>query len=220
MLLALDPEADWNNHGDAFLREHANLVIVLVTDEEDCSVRTPDGYAYFVDPMQDTYWEVNPDTGTKTHATSAVCWNAGVDCGAPDANGIYADCSSIDTGVLHPVQRYLSYDPTAGGVFDLVYRQWVDGMWPAGDIIEQGETAASKEFEYGIGPGCTGEDGMGGVTGQAIPPVRIKEVCEGLDEEEKLRCCIHSVCDGDYSNAFRSLGGMIQMLYPATLLPL
>jgi hypothetical protein len=217
---------------------------VIITDEEDCSVRAPEGYAYFTDPLQNTYWEVNPDTGTKTNPTSAVCWNAGVDCGAPDANGVYADCHSADTGALHETERYLSYlrdelitaahkevvmlgilgvphvtahnrdfppyQPIEGGVESLVYRDWVDGPYPDGDIIDEGATAASKTFELGIGPGCTSEDDMGALTGQAIPPVRIKEVCQGLDDQGQVRCCIESVCDSDYSGAMNCLAGMIQ----------
>jgi hypothetical protein len=243
MLQAINPAASWNDGNKPFLRDGAMLAIVIVTDEEDCSVRAPEGYAFFTDPMQDTYWEVNPDTGSKTHATSAVCWNAGVNCGAPDSNGIYADCESIDTDVLHPIDRYLAYledeliadqnkevvmlgilgvpsvtqhnpnppfEPTAGGVQELVYRDWLDGPWPIGDIIDEGATAASKEFEFGIGPGCTGLDGMGGFTGQAIPPVRVKEVCQALDQAENVRCCIESVCDTDFSDAFGCLVGMIQ----------
>ena len=32
-----------------------------------------------------------------------------------------------------------------------------------------------------------------------VPPVRVREVCEGLDSEERLGCCIESVCDPDFS---------------------
>jgi hypothetical protein len=249
MLQAINPDATWNTGNTPFLRDGAILAIAIITDEADCSVRSPGGYAYFTDQALNQYWEVNPDTGTKTQATSAVCWNAGVDCGAPDGNGIYADCSSIDTGVLHPLTRYLTYlqgelignqkkevimlgilgvpqvtahnpnppfQPIAGGVESLVYRDWVDGAYPAGDILptDTGD-AASKKFEFGIGPGCTGEDGMGGFTGQAIPPVRIKEVCEALNVDvggpnEQIRCCIESVCDTDFSNAIGCLTGIIQ----------
>jgi hypothetical protein len=76
-----------------------------LSDGHECSVAAPDGYAYFLDPAQDQYWEVNPDTGTKTAATTTVCWNAGVDCGAPNSDGSYADCVSADTGVLYPIVR-------------------------------------------------------------------------------------------------------------------
>jgi hypothetical protein len=244
MLQAINPTAEWNQGNKPFLRDGAILAIAIITDEVDCSVRSPDGYAFFTNQMQNTYWEINPETGTKTQATSAVCWNAGVDCGAPDGNGVYADCNSIDTGVLHPLNRYLTYlqdeliahqnkevimlgilgvppvtahnpdppfEPTMGGVMDLVYRQWIDGAYPAGDILPTDESdAATKEFEFGVGPGCTGEDGMGGFTGQAIPPVRVKEVCEALNEEDKIRCCIESICDTDFSDAIGCLTGIIQ----------
>ena len=249
MLQAINPGAQWNQGNKPFLRDGAILAIAIITDETDCSVRSPEGYSYFTNQTNNTYWEINPDTGTKTQATSAVCWNAGVDCGAPDANGVYADCTSIDTGVLHPLTRYLTYlqdelitdqnkevimlgilgvplvtdhndqppfQPTAGGVEDLVYRQWRDGAYPAGDILPGDDgTAASKEFEFGIGPGCTGENGMGGFTGQAVPNVRVQEVCEALNvdvggPDEKIRCCIESVCDTDFSDAIGCLTGIIQ----------
>jgi hypothetical protein len=115
------------------------------------------------------------------------------------------------------------YHPIAGGVFDLEYRDWINGEYPAGDILPAewatGVTAAHKEFQFEIGPGCTGEDGAGGFTGQAIPPVRIKEVCESLNREDDpatpqdetaVRCCIESICDTDFSAAIRCLTGIVQ----------
>jgi hypothetical protein len=106
------------------------------------------------------------------------------------------------------------FQPTAGGVLDLEYRQWRDGAWPAGDILpgDDGD-AAEKEWEFGIGPGCTGSDGMGGFTGQAVPPVRVKEVCESLNLGEgagDIRCCMESICDPDFSDALKCLSGIIQ----------
>jgi hypothetical protein len=232
MLQAVNPGAQWNQGNKPFLRDGAILAIAIITDETDCSVRSPEGYAFFTNQANNTYWEINPDTGTKTQATSAVCWNAGVDCGAPDANGVYADCNSIDTGVLHPLSRYLTYlqdelitdqnnalppyNPISGGVEDLIYRQWKDGAYPVGDILPGDDSdAATKEFEFGIGPGCTGENGMGGFTGQAVPNVRVQEVCEALNVDiggpnEKIRCCIESVCDTDFSDAIGCLTGIIQ----------
>jgi len=109
------------------------------------------------------------------------------------------------------------FQPTAGGVFDLVYRNWNDGQYPAGDILPDefamGVTAADKLFDFGIGPGCTGQDMTGAFTGQAIPPVRIKEVCESLNlgpEPADIRCCIESICDDDFSPAIECLTGIIR----------
>jgi hypothetical protein len=105
------------------------------------------------------------------------------------------------------------FQPVAGGVIDLVYRQWQDGAYPMGDLLPEAiannETAATKQFEFGIGPGCTGEDGMGNVIGQAVPNVRVQEVCEALDDDDWLRCCIESVCDDDFSDAISCLSGFV-----------
>jgi hypothetical protein len=112
------------------------------------------------------------------------------------------------------------FQPIAGGAVDLVYRNWVDLPYPAGDILpdewDAGRRAADKVFELGaIGPGCTGIDDLGAFTGQAIPPVRMREVCESLDHfdeetgETRVGCCIESICDMDISPATRCLTGVI-----------
>ena len=82
--------------------------------------------------------------------------------------------------------------------------EWADGI-----------DAADKTFEFGaLGPGCTGTDVLGNFTGQALPPVRMREVCESLsyvDEtgQEQVRCCIESICDTDFSPAIRCLTGLV-----------
>jgi hypothetical protein len=118
------------------------------------------------------------------------------------------------------------YQPTAGGLQALVYRDWRDPDVPAGgDILpdewNDGVQAEDKQFEFGIGPGCTGYDPVTDTyTGQAIPPVRIRDVCESLDtpddpdtpgvDETRIRCCVESICDDDFSLAIRCLTGLIQ----------
>jgi hypothetical protein len=111
------------------------------------------------------------------------------------------------------------FQPIAGGAVDLVYRHWVDAPYSAGDILpaewDAGLRAADKIFELGnIGPGCTGTNELGAFTGQAIPPLRMLEVCESLDfvDEETgdpgVRCCIESICDTDFSPVMRCLGDL------------
>jgi len=173
--------------------------------------------------------------------TSAICWNAGVSCDGPDGNGVYSNCQSTGSALV-PVQEYIDllraqgrpvvmlgilgvpivternpdppFEPVAGGVADLEYRQWRDPEYPDGDILpdqwSEGIDAAYKQYEYGIGPGGTGEAEGGGVTGQAIPPVRVKEVCQALDTADEIRCCIESICDTDFSHAIRCMTGLIQ----------
>jgi hypothetical protein len=246
MLQALNPNAQWNLGDSPFLRDDSLIAIVIATNEVDCSVKD------YTIMENEEFQEVDPDDGVK-RASSAICWNAGVTCDGPDADGIYSDCRSVTEVRLQPVGRYTGYlvdelrenqgrgvvmlaivgvphvtahnpntphEPTQGGVFDLVYRTWQDGVYPAGDILpedaQNGKDAASKQFDYGIGPGCTGEDGIGGFVGQGLPPVRIKEVCEALnyewgDDYVEPRCCIESICDADHHAAVGCLTGMISV---------
>lgn len=198
------------------------------------------------DPMYNQYWEIDPKSGTFNEPTSAVCHNAGVSCTDANADGIYESCMSEDKGVLQPLTRYTSYlkdilvgkekkevvmlgilgvplvtahnpdppyQPTEGGVKALVYRDWQQG-----DILPPDTaTPQQKQYEFGIGPGCTGMN-----TGQAIPNTRVIEVCQGLDtpasgnQDEKIRCCIESICDDDFSDAINCLAGILQeTLQPA-----
>jgi hypothetical protein len=247
MLQALDPGKPWNMGMKPFLRTGAVLAVVIVTDEEDCAVKD---YNYFdpgkvSDPMYNQYWEDLPGMpGVKKDPTSAVCWNSGTNCTDADANGTFESCVSADKGVLQPTERYISYlkeqlinkkmkdvvmlgilgvppvtqrnmeapyEPLDGGVFDLVYRDWL----PTDILPGDPKDAPTKQYEFGIGPGCSNMD-----TGQAVPPVRVKEVCESLNvpddmstpdiNEAELRCCIESICDTDFSNAINCLAGILE----------
>jgi hypothetical protein len=224
-----------------------------VTDEIDCSVAAPGGYSFFTDVENTTYWNINPELMIP-QATSAICFNSGVSCADDNGDGIYEGCTSTDSEVLHPIDRYISYfdyltgnqgknvvmlgilgvpevvahnpeppyQPIAGGAVDLLYRNWIDFPYPNGDILppewdaDPPVRAVNKIFEFGeLGPGCTGQDDLGNFTGQALPPVRVRQVCESLnfvDEEsgeEVVRCCIESICDTDFSPAIRCLTGVI-----------
>jgi hypothetical protein len=106
------------------------------------------------------------------------------------------------------------FAPTQGGVEALVFRDWRDPAYPAGDILpdEWGAaiTAEDKQHDFGIGPGCT--EVTDTYVGQGIPPVRIRAVCESLNipAEGKTRCCIESICGEDFSPALRCLTGLIR----------
>lgn len=240
---ALDPAAPWNQGDHPFLRKGANLAVAIVTDEADCSVRSfkdSSGFPFFL--SDNTYWEVDPLTNRK-EVSSAACWNSAVEC-TGESNGVFKECHSKDNGVLFPVSRYVDklrsfvqadkevimlgilgvpevtkhadkppFQPIEGGVHSLQYRNWLPS-----DILPGGKgnqaTPAGKRWEFGIGPGCTRA-----ATGQAVPPVRVKEVCESLNRKDDkgkdlVRCCIESICDDDFSNAMRCLSGLIQILPP------
>ncbi|MGB1014590.1 MAG: hypothetical protein ACPG4T_10690 [Nannocystaceae bacterium] len=110
-------------------------------------------------------------------------------------------------------------EPQAGGLQELVYRQWRDGVYPDGDILPGEETnAATQEFLWGIGPGCTGVDNQV-FTGQAAPPLRVRSVCESLNlpddpmtpsDESRVRCCIDSICSPDFSRGLGCITGILE----------
>ncbi len=254
-----DEQPEWADTQRGFLRDDAILAIALITDEMDCSVSAPGGYSFFTDINNPIYWNGNPEVLDEMdeplpQATSAICFNAGVNCTDDNMDGIYEGCASQDNDALHPVSRYTDYleyltdqrgkevvmlgilgvpevvahnpnppfEPIAGGAADLTYRNWIDFPYPAGDILPEEwdaeRRADNKIFEFGsIGPGCTGTDEIGDFTGQAIPPVRIREVCESLntvDDEgnPQVRCCMESICDTDFEEAIRCLGGVLELV--------
>jgi hypothetical protein len=247
VLQSLYGSAAWNDGPDGnnptpFLRDGALLAIAIITDEADCSIQDfsimTDSTYHEVDPLtmmtrasSALCWNAGVAcTGPDGSGTYSECHAAD---GPLQPTSRYIDYlvgdlrdnqgkEVIMLGILGvPLVSARNPDPpfqpTAGGVFDLVYRDWADGQYPGGDILPDeftaGVTAADKTFDFGIGPGCTGTDGNGGFTGQAIPPVRIKEVCEALnldDTAEGTRCCIESICDSDFSPAIACLTGIIQ----------
>jgi hypothetical protein len=248
MLQALNQSAAWNQGARPFLRPSALLAIVVITDEADCSVKdwsimnineddtymegNPDNGGA-KEPTSAICWNAGVSCdGPDGDGVYTNCQSLDNDKLQPIAR--YTDYlittlregqgkEVVMLGILGVPEvtehnPNPPYQPIAGGVADLVYRDWIDGIYPDGDILPdepEGTTAAFKEFKFGIGPGCTGYDESAGIyTGQAIPPVRVKEVCEALNYEEngeeQIRCCIESICDDDFSAAIDCLTGIIQ----------
>ncbi|HWB81657.1 MAG TPA: hypothetical protein VG755_42135 [Nannocystaceae bacterium] len=220
MLQALNPESCWNDPGNPecqadpewshfdkpFLRPDAMLAIVIVTDETDCSVASPDGYGYFTQATHNEYWETNPHTGEKSQS-SAICWNAGVTCTGPDAEGNYGECVSAVNDVLHPTARYVEYlkylaekdekEVVMLGILGVPevtqhnpappYEPTMGGVydleyrrWQESDIppaeAMSGVEVEDKVWEFG-----DIAPGCSNDRGLAIFPTRVQEVCQSLD---------------------------------------
>jgi hypothetical protein len=222
MAQALDPGAAWNNGNRPFLRPGSMVLIVVATDEMDCSTDDPE---LVLDP---TYWETSPGSGTP-QPSSALCWNAGMACGQTGPDGIYPDCVTTDAP-MQPLSRYTNYllgdlddhevrmiavtgvplvteyspdppfQPITGGVASLVLREWRDGVFPRGDLVpqdlEDGVEVEDKTYLYKAGPGCTEPVGDTGRFVQAIPNPRVNQVCASIDDPAaRPRCCVESICD-------------------------
>jgi len=150
-----------------FLRPEANLAIVALTHEPDCSVLD---YSIMEDPALQNE---DPRTGTPA-ASSAICWNAGVACEGPDDEGVYSNCTPVQDEGLQPIIRCTSYLVqelhdnqgkevvmlVLGGVYEDGVDQSVIHDWTEAGVTDEdldaGITAEHLQFDFGIGPACGG----------------------------------------------------------------
>jgi len=220
-----------------FMREGAVLAIALVSDEADCSVSD---YSIMTNPSYFAELDGQKLPSSSICWKAGVTCNGPdangvyINCRADDKQGELHPLSRyvnfltkyvrddlgkevVMLGILGvpPVTAHnpkSPHEPIEGGVHDLVYRKWRES-----DILPEdaakGIDADYQQWSFGMGPGCTGVDGQGNVTGQAIPPVRMKELCESLNYDNKIRCCIESVCDEDFSAALGCLTDVLQDVF-------
>ena len=181
--LALIRAQDSNEDNYGFLRSDASLLVLIVSDEADCSYNK-DWSGIFEADGNKAFWS-DP---AAAFPTSAVCWNAGVSC-TGDPSG-YDSCAAVNKGVdgtagvedadavLYPVSRYdgllagleqqkQALDPGASVRLALIAGTNPDGSVSYADAEDPG-----YQNSFGIGPGCTAG------TLEAVPPVRMRDVAE------------------------------------------
>jgi len=209
--------ASKNNYG--FLREAAILTIVFITDEADCSF-TPTDPEKLIFTSNKQFWS-DPNLPAPT---SALCWNAGVECtGGP---GTYSEChaQNYDTtgaittdpkkAVLQPVSKYIDFVKTIEkqkkeiDEGQKVLISLIAGVPPGyenfeDDIVYEDSADATLQNNFGIGPGCVLE------AGTAVPPVREREFAEAFINPETERN-LYSICQQDYSAALKSIADQIR----------
>jgi hypothetical protein len=213
MYLALKRAESANEAEYGFIRASAILAVIIVTDEADCSANK--GYSTIFEQDGNRVFWSDPSA---SFPTSAVCWNAGVEC-TGDPSG-YDTCAPVNKdvngnvgvadseAVLHPLSRYF-------GLLDGLEQQKQD-LNPNQEIIvgliggvdaqglpfyaDVGDTDPEFQDSFGIGPGCTAP---GDVT--AVPPVRIRDVVDRYTEGNMF-----SICSGDYSDALDAIASRIR----------
>ena len=204
-----------------FQRPHAVLAIVFVTDEADCSYN-PDQQQIFLDLNNTWSWEPGA-----TSPTSAVCWNAGVQCDG-DAPGPYASCYPVDRdinglllddpldaeedAVLRPLSRYVDFvqaledDKKTYSADQEVIVSVIGGV-PQGyaegvaELVYIDDPDQSEQIKFGIGAGCVSAAGKG------LPPVRMREFAEAFAEGDDRN--LFSICSDDYSDALEAIADRI-----------
>jgi hypothetical protein len=196
-----------------FLRPGASLLVVIVSDEEDCS--HDEDYSEIFEPDGNKVFWTDPSAA---FPTSAVCWNAGVGC-VGDPNH-YDNCDPVnkdvngnegvvdDVAVLHPLSRYLDHlgaleaqireiDP--GGA---VRVSLIAGVGSDGSVhyAEVGSTDPEYQDSFGIGPGCEVPPPMGATEpSRAVPPVRMRDVAT------QTGGIMRSICADEYASALADI---------------
>ncbi|MEM7153304.1 MAG: hypothetical protein AAF799_10715 [Myxococcota bacterium] len=191
---------------NGFIRDDANLLVIFVTDEADCSYN-PEQETIFLPDGDRVFWS-DQDAPAPT---SAVCWNAGVECTGAGADlecnpvDLAADGSPTtpDAAAMLPVSRYIDQlqaiqDAKIAGrvaVMGLVGRA-IDGGF------EYGNTGTPEfHHDFGVGPGCDFDDQ------RAVPPVRMRAVANAFASAPDDG--LYSVCNGDYGPSLGAVAATI-----------
>ena len=203
------------NYG--FLRETAQLAVVIVSDETDCSYDLASKDIFTTNKV---YWNDPSDPAP----TSAVCWRAGVTC--TGAGPTYRECHAEDHGidgsptgdpakaVLRPVSEYIDFvksiesakqqiDPGQRVKVSLITGVPVGYEDFNAEIGYEDSSDANFQANFGIGPGCIiGDPNQPDV---AVPPVREREFAEAFALDD-LHRNLYSICQANYSATLAAIG--------------
>ncbi|EDM77203.1 hypothetical protein PPSIR1_26678 [Plesiocystis pacifica SIR-1] len=210
MYLALARAQNPGEDNYGFLRDSAILAVITISDEADCSY-DKDWASIFEAEGSKTFWE-DPD---EPFPTSALCWNAGVDCAGDPSS--YDECVAVnyaedgsptgnpDDAVLLPVSRFV--DQLAGienakralNPDQDVIVTLIGGVDENGEVVYADALDPEQQANFGIGPGCEGASGE-----FAVPPVRQREVVEAFGGE------MFSICGADYTGPLETIADRIR----------
>ncbi|MEM6991242.1 MAG: hypothetical protein AAF721_12110 [Myxococcota bacterium] len=189
-----------------FFRTGAVPVVIIVSDEADCSYN-PDQETIFLPDDDRFFWSL-PDEPTPT---SAVCWNAGVQCNGGGCTPANLDALGADTSeanaVMRPVSRYVDtlqeLEDAAAAVtpgVDLLVEVF-GGFTPDGSVVYQPSADPAFQDDYGIGPGCSSS------AGEAVPMVRIVAVADAMATDGHAP--LSSICDASFDSKMAGIAQRI-----------
>ncbi len=208
-----------------FVRAEANLAVVFVSDETDCSWK--DSKKEIFTPANKVFW-ADPDG---FQPSSALCINAGVQCfGGP---GTYTDCQAAnydlagqvgatdEDAVLEPLSKYVGF------VQNLVeQKQAINGASVLVSLlagVPVGYESFATEIPYadaedeliqedfGIGPGCIVPNPDDPTDPDiAIPPVREREFAEAFVDDPSTERNLYSICEASYTTALQTIATKIR----------
>jgi hypothetical protein len=235
--LALDGTNTPDSPNYGFIRADAHLMVVIFTNEADCS--SNEVHADIFDPDGARVFWSDPAAESPT---SALCWNAGVECiGGPTP---YYDCLAVDKepsgaltldpakAVLHPLGRYIGQFET---LRDLKHEQneglevFVELIAGVPDDYDEvpliyssvAEVDPAFESSFGVGPGCIPEDldpDAPTISHAAVPPVRLLAFADATRASSGDNN-VFSYCEDEYNGAFVGISNALDATIPALCMP-
>ncbi len=177
-----------------FLRPEAYLAIIVIADEDDCSL------------AKSTLFAGNPTDGTYGDRVNFRCTSQGVVCDSPGtpldaATGIRTDCHpSFDpASELAQIDRYVdAFKALKPSSLDVIVAGIVGEPEPF-EIVNKGTTKVLKDS-------CAPGSGPGGTTQLAVPAVRLADfLLQFTDRNTRT-----SICDGDLSQGLTQIGALLK----------
>lgn len=193
-----------------FRRPSAALMVVVISDEDDCSHPDSSGTIFSPDGDQ-VFWPPGA-----SEPLSAICFNAGVSCEGgscsvrdKDAAGVPVDDPGLAV-LFNPAARLgAAFEAASEFALDFVpVVSVVGGYRSNGDLVyaqpEPGSEHEAYAQAYGVGPGCTGPSAQGGPL-RAAPGGRLAAATDAFTPGANF-----SICDGDWSVGFEPVLAQIR----------
>ena len=176
---ALDPKLAVNA---GFLRADARLLVVFITDEDDCSAANPQLF----DPAQQG---AHDPLGA---LSSFRCFEFGVTCDINDRTvvGPRTGCKPSTQGWLKPVSDYVAFFGSLKPIKGQVQLAMLAGPTTPVAVGQQGGMAVLQ-------PSCQSANGL------AVPPLRLQALVDAFGGTSA------SICDSDYKPALEQIAAAV-----------
>ena len=194
--VALDPEL-MPDENRGFLREHAVLALVLLTDEDDCSApRDKNGSNPLFDPSQLASQALGPFTSFRCNEFGHLCEGK-----RPPRTPVtnLQDCHSAEDGRLLRIADLVEFFKTLKADPDDVMVAAVTGPptpYSVEVVRQQGGGGGTSTLLPQIVPSCRSANGT------ADPAVRINQFVEAFGANGSM----HSICADDFTPVMKRIG--------------
>ncbi len=176
---------------DDFLRDHAYLAVIFVTDEDDCSVKNQ---AMF-DPSTQTL------SSTLGPPKSFRCFDFGVECDGDDLRslGTKENCvPKIDSPFLYGIDEYINFLYTKKQFPEQIITAIIAGNLDPVTVVSRHDERSNYDY-VAVDFSCTETDA------EAVPPIRLSAFLDGFGTSSTRT----SICESDLSGSLEQIADLI-----------